>query len=243
MLLASPRYTARDVLVWNRLEEEDALRAQFPRLVESTTAAMDALQRFAANGPCYLSVSWGKDSVTVAHLAHLVGLRLPLVWVRVTPRENPDCVLVRDAFLKRFPSDYHEVEVKCSLVDGKWVAPSSRSGLTSGAGFEEATRRFGGRYITGIRAQESSTRGLRMRTHGAAGDNTCAPIGWWPTSSVFAYLHKHELPVHPAYACTGGGVWPRDRIRVGSLGGERGRGHGREDWEKRYYPEALRGAP
>ena len=75
---------------------------------------------------------------------------------------------------------------------------------------------------------------------GESSPNTCAPIGWWTARDVFAYLHLHGLPVHPAYAMTRGGLWPRDRIRVASLGGQRGRGAGREEWERLYYGDELR---
>lgn len=56
---------------------------------------------------------------------------------------------------------------------------------------------------------------------------------------MFAYLHRFDLPVHPAYAMSRGGLWDRDRIRVASLGGRRGEGMGRAEWERAYYGREL----
>ena len=78
-----------------------------------------------------------------------------------------------------------------------------------------------------------------MARWGESTERTCAPLGGWTGADVFAYLHTHRLPVHPAYACSLGGVLDRDRIRVAALGGERGRGHGRAEWERRYYGDAM----
>jgi len=81
-----------------------------------------------------------------------------------------------------------------------------------------------------------------MAVHGIATERTCAPIGRWSAEDVWAYLYARGLPVHPAYAMSMGGLLDRDRIRVGPLAGERaaawaeqGSGHGRLEWERRYY--------
>jgi len=44
---------------------------------------------------------------------------------------------------------------------------------------------------------------------------------------------------HPAYACSMGGALDRAQLRVAALGGDRGSGHGREEWERRYYGREL----
>lgn len=78
-----------------------------------------------------------------------------------------------------------------------------------------------------------------MARWGVSTDRTCAPIGNWTAEHVFTWLHMLNLPVHPAYAQTYGGQLDRGRIRVGALGGERGTGHGRREWERRYYGRDL----
>ncbi len=194
------------------------------RLDEITAAATAAIRDFVAAGPCYLGTSWGKDSVTVLHLAREIAV--PVVWVRVDGEESPDCPLVRDAFLARWPVEYHEIHATSGVGQGK---------RTSSLGFEEAARRFGARHISGVRAEESTTRAITVARNGVASAGSCRPIARWSAIEVFAYASRHDLPIHPAYACTFGGTLDRGRVRVGALGGERGTGKGRREWEARYY--------
>lgn len=238
MLIASPRHTARDLERWSRYQEEDAVRALLPSLQRKTEAAIGEMRAFAEAGPCYVGVSWGKDSMVVAHLS--LSLGLPLVWVRVEPIVNPDCLLVRDAFLARFQQAvYTEIEEWCEPHQHSDSGVIHEWGWTARGTLERGIARIGiDRYISGIRAQESGGRKARVAAYGLSTDRTCAPIGRWTTAEVFAYLHRYNLPVHPAYACLG--VWPRDRIRVSALGRTSGQGHGRWEWEQRYYGAEMR---
>jgi hypothetical protein len=86
---------------------------------------------------------------------------------------------------------------------------------------------------------ERKAAGLAKRSF-AATEATREFTGHWSTAEVFAYMHLHDLPVHPAYAQTGNGAWQREHLWVGSLGGHRGSGHGRTEWEELYYPDEMR---
>lgn len=249
MLIDSPRITARDRETWAAHERVDAVHAQRRALRDKEARAIDAMREFAARGPCYVGVSWGKDSTVVAHLACRLaadgGPRLPIVWVRREPIDNPECHLVRDAFARMFPeADMHEVRIDCEYDPAHpqcwWRKGDPRrtpDARPKQQGFAEVARRWGERYVSGVRAAESGARVARMRAYGVSTERTCAPIGWWSTADVFAHLYRHGLPVHPAYALTAGGLYQRDRLRVGSIGSHHGQGHGRADWERRYYPE------
>jgi len=239
VLIPSPRHTAIDLEVWARLEQTDQVLAGSEHLARREEAALAELQRFAGlDGTCFVAVSWGKDSVVVAHLAVRAGLRVPFVWVRYDPSHNPDCPAVRDVFLRRFPVDYQEIVVTDTC-------------LPAGVGWRDLTweqdcRLFFreadelGRRILGLRARESGRRRRRARRFGCSSPSSCAPIVWWDAALVFAYLRKYDLPVHPAYAMSEGGFWDRARIRVDGIGDERGTGCGRGQWERRYYPEVPR---
>lgn len=243
MLIRSPRHTARDLARWAQLEQADAIQAQRVNWKRKGQEAIDVMGRFAEE-PCYVGVSWGKDSVVVAHLATQLGL--PLVWVRTQHVENPDCPLVRDAFLERFPGPYMEVTVPTHYDQDGNLQPASGTLRIGGAML--TAQGMPARYISGVRAQESGARAARMKSYGFTTDSTCAPIGWWKTWEVWAYLHLHDLPIHPAYACTNGGMLDRDRLRVAPLsrpgvtqrlrGG--GYGHGRYEWECLYYAAETR---
>jgi phosphoadenosine phosphosulfate reductase len=197
---------------------------------------------FLAAGPFYVGTSWGKDSLVVAHLVAELRLNVPVIWFPAGPVENPDCALVREAFLARHDVRYIEHEVS----ELAW----KREGLFdvhdgAQAAFARASKRFGGRYASGVRAEESRARRMRMAHWGECSLNTCAPIGFWKIEDVYAYLASRELPVHPAYACTWGGQFPRETIRVSTIGGVNGNGgllggNGRREWEESYYPETVK---
>ena len=239
MLLASQRYNSADAARWTSLERADEVYASTFRFRRHVNRAESWLRGFVAEGrSAYAGVSWGKDSTVLADMVARVAPALPLVWVRVEPIANPDCVLVRDAFLALHRgARYEEIVVECTRDTGGWHATG-----TLERGFAEAARRHGAAHVSGVRAEESGARKRRMMASGEATATTCAPIGWWKAEDVFAYLFARGLPVHPAYACGISGPWTRERIRVASLGGQRGRGHGRREWERTYYGDALRGA-
>ena len=251
MLLSSPRFRRGDLDVWATRAKVDPLRAQLRGFAKREQDALADMLAFARAGACYVGVSWGKDSMVVAHLAWRLqaehGVRLPLAWVRREPVDNPDCEAVRDAFAARFDVPHHEFRIDCEHDPAHpecwWVAGDTRrtpDARPKQQGFARVAARFGDRYISGVRAAESGARVKRMAVHGVSTARTCAPIGWWPTADVYAYLDRYDLPIHPSYAMSLGGTYDRDRVRVGSIGSHHGVGHGRAAWELAYYPEIAR---
>ena len=229
MLIDSPRLTAADRSAWAALERYDRALAGSAAVDRAADKARKAIEEFAADGRCYLSCSWGKDSVAVLHLmlTSTARMRIPVVYVThddQRPRaENPDCPAVRDAFFARFgqpPAGYTEMPGR--------VTPPTRLPEVMGTH----------RRITGIRAAESDQRAMSAAIHGVATDLSCRPILRWSDATLWAYLARHDLPIHPAYAMTEGGVRDRSRLRVHSVGGSDGGRH-RWDWESRYYPDIV----
>lgn len=235
MLIGSQKHSRRDLEIWNEWREAFAIHSQSPGFLRKIDLALSDIGSFTARHECYCGVSWGKDSTVIAHMVAL-SASVPLCWIRVEPIKNPECVVVRDVFLKQFPvSDYYEIERWCAWSSGEWHATGT---LESGA--KECQQRFGRRYILGIRGDESSGRKLRCKTWGAETENTLAPLAWWTVEDVFAYLVRYDLPIHPVYAMNGGGRWHYSQLRTASLGGRRGDGMGRAEWEKEYYGSELR---
>lgn len=239
-LIKSPRQSPEDLKAW---EEHSRYDKRLWALTEKKTArAVEAIKEFTRyDSTGYISCSWGKDSTVVAHLCVVEKCTLPIVWVRVKGWENPDCVLVRDAFLADYEDqvDYHEITVD-PAAPRRWENASQGTQRTSTLGFKEAARRFGHRHISGVRGAESAQRSMAMAVHGIESAHSCRPIGYWKNQDVFSYLAHHDLPIHPAYAMNLGGAKPRDHIRVGSLGGSRGTELGRGRWEEHYYPDVVR---
>lgn len=236
MLIRVPQHTQADLDIWAIRERTDDINARRAKFRVRTRDAIAEIRSFAERGPCYAGVSWGKDSVVMAslvvQLAREGGPIVPLVWVRVEPRHNPHCALVRDAFFAAVGSHpYEEVEEWCARGDdGGWYAEG-----TLERGFARARETHGGRHVSGVRGDESSARSMRVARYGLTTEHTCAPIGRWTGDDVFAYLYERNLPAHPAYAMSWGGRLDRERIRVATLGGKRGDGHGRATWEWHYY--------
>lgn len=221
MLVDSHRLTDADRAAWEVLEWQDRRRRVPGWMVRSATRAIG---RFLCDGPAYVSCSWGKDSVVVAHLARSVAPGTPLVHAAFGAHENPDCAAVRDEFCARWPMPAYDVECP-------WTTTWFRAVETA----------HGRRRIMGIRSAESSARRISAATHGVATTIVCRPILHWTTDHVFAYLAQHDIPVHPAYAMSRGGTIPRESLRVDVIGGAEGSERGRADWERDYYGDVLAG--
>lgn len=233
-LVPSQRLTAADLAHWSSYALSDAVRAMDSAFLGRLGRSEAAIRAFFADDHTgYCGVSWGKDSVVVAGMLMEIRPETPLVWVRVHPVDNPDCEAVRDAFLARFSGcNYSEVQTYME------IGPGVRRGTgILESGFRLAAERHGDRHVSGVRGDESAARKLRVMKHGENTARTCAPLAWWSGADVFAYLHMKDLPVHPAYAMSHGGTLDRERIRVASIGGSRGDGMGRREWERRYYAE------
>lgn len=243
MLIPSHRLTAGDQSLWAGLEAADRVHYECGQVAEKSVRAIEVIREFAAGGPCYGSVSWGKDSVVTAHLVHVAAPAIPLIHLRVTPSHSPYCDDVRDVFLRSHPAvAYHEIAVDYGDVYASGLSEDERDRETDRrffAGFRQASARFGERYLTGIRGDESGARAIRVRK-GLTVGRGCAPLGRWSAGDVFAYLAHHDLPVHPNYAMLGGGRWPRSQLRVAEIGDTHGRQRGRDQFEREYYGDVLR---
>lgn len=232
MLIESHRHTQADLDLWKEYEASDATHGM--TLDSKIETSLLTIRRFAEER-CYAGVSWGKDSTVLAHLIAISGCQIPTVWFRVEPIKSPECCEVRDVFLGTWDLNYFEIERWCVHDTDGWHASGT---LESAAA--EAVRTFGPRRILGIRADESGARRLTCLVNGVSSVNSCRPLAWWTAQDVMGYLARFDLPVHPAYAMLGGGRYDRWQLRVASLGGRRGDGIGRAEWEKEYYGDVLR---
>lgn len=225
-LIESPRLRPGDLDVWRRLAMADRLYAQRHqlRLERLAAEARHTIHQFLSSGPAYCSISWGKDSVVIADLCR--GMEIPLCFVRVDPVENPDSLMVRDAFA---PDNLHEIRTEWAWNGQHWKP------VTPYGGFKKAAALLGPRRITGIRKAESFERRLRG-SHST--QNSCVPISKWSTQDVFAYLQLRQLPIHPAYAMSNNGQFAREYLRVDAIGESSGSARRRE-WENLYYPDIL----
>lgn len=221
MLIESERHRPADLELWRELEAADAIHAG--TLDSKIDRAKAVVERFAAGG-CCAAVSWGKDSTVIAHLCYQW---MPVYWVRWPASDNPHSQRVEDLFCRQFPN---------AIVVNITAPDSDDDDGTIGFRMLRDTHP---KRVTGIRADESTSRRMSAIVHGLQTDTSCRPILHWSAADVFAYLYRFDLPVHPNYAMLGGGRWNREHLRVDSIGGLRGRGFGRNEWEQEYYPDVL----
>ena len=241
MLIQSNRHLIQDLALWKEYALADACNSKAAKLEVKERTAIESIESFVARYPdCTASTSWGKDSVVMSHLIWRCAKQVPLMHLRPT-NHNPDCDLVRNAYLDRFNhAQYDEVKVDYSSVDRARLTASEIDKATDYIWYEAIKAYSQGRkYMLGIRADESTGRRIRMMVHGVESKVSLLPIGFWKTADVFAYLSKYDLPIHPAYACLGGGRWDRSRLRVAEIGDTNGSGLGRTEWEMEYYPEVY----
>lgn len=223
MLIASSRHTKADLALWQDYESTDLIHSVKGALLTET---LHILEDVIAAGDCCAYTSWGKDSVVLCYFLALLKADIPVVYVRRGLKDNPDCDLVRDAFLETHQLNYFEREYSAEVN-------------IAGKEWKLVAQEFGRRSITGIRADESNTRLLSVFRHGITTDNVCRPLAFWKSKDIFAFMTQMGLPVHPAYACLGGGRYQREHLRTHSVGGKRGSGNGRNEWEREYYPDCL----
>lgn len=237
--LLRSRCSSVDWRIWQERSRVDDVHASLGLHRRRVDAARAALVRFCSGERGYIGVSWGKDSCAVLLLSIMDGVDWPVVHVALDPVSNPDCDTTRDAWLEMYPGlalRYHEIRVRCH------PKPSTSRYDTNAAytvGFADAARRFGQRRVSGVRAEEATARKLAVLSQGLGEqtDKTARPIGRWRSEDVFAFLRDH--PLAPAYPCTMSGSYDRGRVRVNNLWGLYGEGHGRRDWEWRYYRDRI----
>lgn len=233
-LLPSSRHRHADLRAWSSIAAMDRLEPHGfrGRLHEAQRAVSD----FLDGGSAYVGVSWGKDSVVVADLVLRLAPATPLLNCIVQPVDNPENAAVRDAFLAIHPvATLYESTVWCPRDAAGWHQTG-----TLEAAFAAFVEHAGvDRYISGVRAAESSKRLLTVLRNGMVGERTCRPLAHWTSRDVYFYAHVHGLPLHPAYAMSMGGHYDRGRLRVAFLEGKAGRGMGRLELERFYYREEM----
>ena len=246
MLIDSPRLTAQDRLAWSALEGYDAKIAATGHLDRIENAAVETIRRFLAedDGSSYASMSWGKDSVVVGHLAWLAHPTCPLKRVRVADWEPPETDWVRDRFLATHPGTAYSEAVYDGIVPQRGEPGYEEVHSDPRRRSTNIMKLIPGRYISGVRAEESQMRLQSLRWHGISTQHTCRPIITWTATDVFAYLYSRNLPVHPTYAMSYGGHLDRRWLRVYILGSIKPSANhsDNEGWEDAYYGDVLAAA-
>jgi len=237
MLIKCERHTKKDLEIWKDYNEIDSIKVNELKQ-EKIKKTIEEIKKTVTEKKSYISVSWGKDSVVLAHLCWLSKVKIPMVWIKEKPMYNPYCKAVRDKFLKKYKFQYHEIVADYGDVGFKPFLDKHGDSILFHSIANAVNDSFG-RRITGIRNEESNKRLLRYMNYGITTEKTSAPLSLWKIWEIFAYLKKYDLPIHPNYAMLGGGRYRRKNLRVDCLCGTQGDGIGREEWEKEYYSDII----
>jgi sulfate adenylyltransferase subunit 2 len=185
-----------------------ALMPQHRRLVAQAREDIGVmLGRFPRS---YVSLSWGKQSIVMAHMAYGVRAEVPCVhWTGEDAELIGDFAAVRDAFRARWPIRYVELPRAERLREAvaEYVEREGMDGV-----------------ILGLAAEESRAR--RMTT--AKGDRNniwiyasglarCCPLARWRTDDLAAYIATHDLPMLEPYRRFGLEVRTSTGAREGSF--------------------------
>ena len=206
-----------------------------------------------------ISMSFGKDSVVMAHLILAVAPSTPVVYERCEDfNEWPDTQRVKEEFLGRFSCEYHEV-IGPSLIDtfreaGFYIQDETESIRARQAQKQysrlkkETLNRFArenghaGSFI-GMRLDESVKRRALFLKRGplyfASGRGlwACNPLAFWKAADTWAYILDKNLPYDELYDKNPVG---RENARNGAMCGTRGATFfGRMTQLKQMYPSIF----
>lgn len=204
----------------------------------------------------YASVSFGKDSVVMAHLLLSVAPALPMLYVNCGEWDEwPDTPRVKMEFVSRFPcrlielngpsitSAYFQAgEMYMQDEECTQSAHKAQHDYSSSLGKildEEAkARNFDGAFM-GLRKEESNNRARLFAMHGPLYYSStrdlwaCHPLAWWTGRDVWTYIVKHDLPYNELYDLDQRG---REKARNGAMFGTRSARYGRLVFLKQMYP-------
>jgi len=207
----------------------------------------------------YISMSFGKDSLAMAHLILINRPQVPLVYVNCGKYDEwPDTPRVIEQFLATHkgcefielqgPSiwEYYE-EVGWYLQDeesekaerGAQRRYSESLGDLLGAWAEQ--NGMDGSFI-GMRKSESRIRSRLLITRGntyfakTRNQWVCAPMADWNGKDIWATIYSNDLPYNELYDLMPQG---RELARNGAMFGTRSARYGRLAFLKRAYPELF----
>lgn len=245
-----------------RFDEREAYRLH-GRLPAFQRRIAEARRLIEAHPDHAVSVSWGKDSMVLLHLAATIRPDVAVLNIRYpNPNERlADMDRVRDEVLVR--PEMAQIRYHEEICPGEWEMYERaghgfadamtaeeraavrwwRSQLGDAAARARAKLRADG-VLLGIRQEESNGRRMNVATRGTAyvkmdGSRVALPLARWTGRDVWAWLVEHDLPWLRIYDIAEAG---RERARSGFVFATGGAGtlarHGVwTDWWRAYPPE------
>lgn len=210
-----------------------------PRLPHRTEVALERVSQWIGRHPgAWVSLSGGKDSAVVAHLALTVAPTTPLVFFD-SGLEYPQTYAYLDQVAAHYPhTTIHTVKARPDALtvlrdSGAWehgtAITTPDNALYNALILHPliATHATHGAHnLYGLRQQESTARRILLRktagnvTKQLTKDATLtsdAPIHQWTWQEVWAYTEHHGLPTNPLYKQLAALGVARSRSRVAHI--------------------------
>jgi 3'-phosphoadenosine 5'-phosphosulfate sulfotransferase (PAPS reductase)/FAD synthetase len=171
--------------------------ARTKRFARKIRQAHEVIAEALKLAPAFVSLSWGKDSTVLLHLAQQINPNILAVHFS-TPCQNllEDYSGIEKAYCNRFPTNLKTVDIGMEIT------------------LPEAVRRqliwqSHPVALTGMRAEENpGTRGKHLKSRGLIvpykspelkGVTAAHPLGFWSWQDVWAYICDRDLPYLPSY--------------------------------------------
>jgi phosphoadenosine phosphosulfate reductase len=176
------------------LREREAFLAysQLPKFKRRVDEALDVIKEALAIAPGYVGVSWGKDSVVLAHLCQQVDRDVLAINIGDLLEDLQDNYSeVSRAYCDRFNLNYQQFFYDES---------------TDGGFFTQIQKLYELRPMAfiGCRAQENKRRASAIKKYGLihqykSGNWRAFPLAYWSWRDVWAYICLHNLPYLNSY--------------------------------------------
>lgn len=225
------------------------LASNIERVAESQLMLSEHLKLHSG----YVAWSGGRDSTAALLLARQVKSDVPVVFFD-SGLEFPETYEYINSLTQKLNLNLHIIKAAPGALtllqeSGLWshtdptnlALPELHSTLIT-VPSRQAHATFGEGEITGLRADESSSRRILLasgngRYERKDGSVVCAPVWRWKTSDISAYLYQQGVPEHPVYAKLKALGAPNRQLRVGLLIDANGLDYGRATWLRMGWPE------
>lgn len=184
--------------------------AMLPRHKQKVSKALEDIQAMLSTCvKTYVSVSWGKDSIVMAHLVLRCKSSVDLIhWGSEQERHIANFDEVRDDFLKRFGGNY--LDVSSDLMDAKlrnvgrvWSLENGYDGVFIGMTKEESRNRR-------MALSKADKNNIFTYTDGL---KRCCPLANWTVEDITAYVAAHDLKMLNLYERFGMDIRTSSRIK------------------------------
>lgn len=173
--------------------QEGRMLAKLPQYkAKHAKALRDIRQMFQKSPQSYVTLSWGKQSIIVAHMVFSIAPKTPCVhWSNPNAELFADFAATRDKFLAKWPLNYTEFPEGDTDLKGNGQRYMREHDLTG--------------VFMGLAADESKGRkyslkgGFETIRQYKNGTWRCCPLAGWRIPDLAAYITSYDLPLLAPY--------------------------------------------